>query len=99
MRTCIILLAAIGCGDNTDNNAVKDMSVAVKRDLSALDTSCDVAMQNCATGKKCVGMFDGQSWLGTCVADGTVAGGQACMTQQSPDTLLDNCQKGFICDN
>src|SRR5258706_8746560 len=99
MRTCFILaLAAVGCGDNSET-PIKDMAVAIKRDLSALDTSCQLPMQTCGMGKKCVAMFDGMNWAGTCVADGTVAAGQPCMTQQSPDTLLDNCQGGFVCDN
>jgi hypothetical protein len=98
MRTWLIVLAVVGCGDNAENGVI-DMSVAIKRDLSALNTSCDVAMQDCTGGKKCVGMFDGQDWVGTCVTAGTVAAGQPCQTQQSSDTLLDNCQGGLICDN
>ena len=99
MRSCLILFLAIGCGDDNGNTPVKDMAMPVQKDLTVANADCDVAMQNCATGQKCVGFFDGQNLVGTCVANGTVAPGQACQTQQSMDTLLDNCQGGYICDN
>ena len=99
MRTCILVLLAIGCGDDGGTNGVKDMSTPVLKDLTMLNADCDVAMQNCAAGQKCVGFFDGTSLVGTCVTDGTVAAGGACQTQQSQDTLLDNCVKGYVCDN
>jgi hypothetical protein len=98
MRTCLLAVLLIGCGEES-TMTVRDMAVPKPKDLSGLSTDCDVGMQNCPAGKKCVGQFDGSgNLLGTCVTDGTVAEGQPCMTMSSPDTLLDNCQKGFICD-
>lgn len=106
MRTCLFLILAIGCGDDTNNttgtNGGADLSVKILRDLSALDTSCDVAMQTCATGMKCVAQFDtttGQISGGTCVMNGTIAAGMPCTTQMSTDTLLDNCVAGNVCDD
>jgi hypothetical protein len=101
MRICLFAILAIGCGDDTTGNtAPPDLSVKVLHDLSALNTMCDVAKQDCASGQKCVGMFDSSGAVnGTCVMNGTVAAGMACTNQQSPDTLLDNCVAGFVCDN
>lgn len=98
MRTCLILMMAIGCGDSGET-PVKDLSVAVKKDLSGLNTSCDLVKQDCPSGKKCVGMFDGTNWNGTCIANGSVAAGGACMPGMSMDTLDDNCVAGYACDN
>jgi hypothetical protein len=62
-------------------------------------TSCDVVQQNCIATMKCVAFFDGTNLVGKCVADGTVSAGQPCSKQDSPDTLLDNCRAGLVCDN
>jgi hypothetical protein len=61
--------------------------------------SCTFPQQTCGAGKKCVPMFDGSNWGGACTSDGTAGAGQACTIQQSPDTLLDNCRAGLVCDN
>jgi hypothetical protein len=37
--------------------------------------------------------------VGTCVTDGTVAEGGACMLGMSMDTYDDNCKAGFVCDD
>src|SRR5579859_7595202 len=100
MRTSLILLvAAIGCGNNNETPP-QDLSVpAVKKDLSGLNTSCDLVKQDCPMGKKCVGSFDGMTWSGTCVNNGTVAAGAACMPSTNMMLLDDNCVAGYVCDN
>src|SRR5439155_23059161 len=62
--------------------------------------SCALPQQTCGAGKKCVATFDGSTYEGTCVTDGTVAAGQPCTVNQSdPNTFNDNCRAGFVCDS
>ena len=106
MRVTVLTLslAVFGCSNNNNMmmNHPHDMAM-VTHDLSGNNTTCDVTKQDCGTGKKCVGQTQGTGMnamvVGTCVADGTVGEGQACMTMMSPDTYLDNCKAGLICDD
>jgi hypothetical protein len=92
-----MLLMAVGCGEGT-STMIHDLSTP---DLSGVTSNCDLTKQDCTTGMKCTVQLDSQGNVSgtTCVTAGTVAAGQPCMPQQSPDTLLDNCVAGYICDD
>jgi len=106
MRTCLVMILAIGCGDDTNKttgtNGGADMTVKVLKDMSAMNAACDVAMQDCMGGQKCIPMFDTSTGevSGGCVANGTVAAGGTCMVNTTVQgSINDNCVAGFICDD
>jgi hypothetical protein len=98
-----VLVAAIGCGSNSNNNQDAGMDAGVDQ---APPGPCDIPMQTgCASGQKCIPDFTNVSQahpdpVGKCVADGTVAAGQPCMVTsgQMDKFINDNCKSGSLCE-
>jgi hypothetical protein len=89
------LLLPAGCDDS-------DEVAAATQSLGDDTQACDLSMQNCPDGQKCVpemiaGSVPGS---GVCSANGTVAEGAACVLDTTnPNAWVDNCVAGTLCDN
>jgi hypothetical protein len=97
----VFVAAAVGC-DSGGGGSKADMAMKImSKDMSTQPVNCDVVKQDCGGGKRCVAAWDGSGGSsGSCVTDGTVAAGGACMFASDPTTLLDdNCKAGSTCDD
>ncbi len=103
-----LCVAIIGCGNSTTTSDLgMDLSVA-DRPVSVGDmtgATCDIKKQTgCAATDKCVPNVTGTMTnpmfnTGTCVANGNIIEGAACMFGTDTTDVNDDCEAGLICDN
>jgi hypothetical protein len=82
-----------GSGGGGGNGGGSDMGVG---------GSCSVLKQDCTGGQKCIPLIQGANATvvgTTCVPNGTVAEGMACVQVSNNTQLNDNCVAGTVCDN
>ncbi len=94
--------AVVGCGGGGGSGGKIDMSIAkMNPDMALPPATCDITMQNCGAGHKCVPSVDSTgAEADTCVTDGTALEGATCTPPSSSSSVInDNCKAGLFCDN